>query len=156
MPTFAYKPRSAFDIEARIYQADDGKGKLPHADGETPCLNCQHVKDFHCRKYRKGEKPRTWLKVWNYENPRLNRIVRCKHADGLQPHPPLCSSASCAVADCDCPGFASPFRKLKKPPKPKPPKEKKPRKKRTAKSRTEQLDLLLSPEAARDGMDANR
>lgn len=143
MPTYEYKARSRFDVEQRIGQDREG-GKVPHADSETPCLRCGHIKDFHCQRFRKGERPRSYLWAFDYPRPRFRAPVRCKHFDPSRPfEPPLCNSSACSVADCDCPGFVSPFRKPKKAAKPKPPAT---RKKRAAKpkAQTEQLAFPLS------------
>lgn len=158
MPTFTYQPRARFDVESRIGQDREGP-KTPKAAEETVCLTpgCGHPQTFHCQKFRRGEKPRVWLMVWNHENPRLRHPVRCKHFDPSRPYePPLCNSSACAVADCNCVSFASPFRRPKKAAMPKPPKVKAPRKKRTAKPKTEQLALFQSPEAAKIGTDVGQ
>jgi len=142
MTNFEYQPRSRYDLEGRIGQDGEG-GKVPKSDSETPCVTCGHIKEFHCKKFRKGEKPRGYLWVWNYAQPRLQCPVKCKHtpADAtLLLEPPKCGSSACAVSDCSCPAFLSPYRK----PRVKKATTAKPRK-RAAKPRAEQLELLPSP-----------
>jgi hypothetical protein len=142
MPGFTYQARSAYNLEERIHQDKNG-GSVPKADSATRCETCGHVKEFHCKKFRKGEKPRGYLWVWNHENPRQRHPVRCKHAAAVgQFEPPLCCSASCSVSDCDCQSFTSPYRK----PRAKETATVKPAetRKRATKPKSQELELAIS------------
>ena len=142
MTNFEYQPRTAYDVEQRIGQDREG-GKVPKADNETRCETCGHVKEFHCKKFRKGEKPRGYLWVWNHQQPRFRAPVLCRHYDPSNPLAVLlCNSTACTVADCDCGSFVSPFRKPKKPKAP----TAKPAamRKRAAKRNAQQLELAIS------------
>jgi hypothetical protein len=137
--TFEYQARSRFDVEQRIGQNCEG-GKVPKADDETRCQTpgCGHAKWSHCKKFRRGEKPRGYLWVWNFAQPRMHYPVKCKHFDPSRPFDvPMCDSTACAVSDCGCSSFLSPYRKprAKQPPKSKTPA--KPRK-RNAKATAQQ------------------
>jgi hypothetical protein len=142
MANFEYQPRSHFDIESRIGQDREG-GRVPKSDEETICVSCSHRKWAHCKKFRRGEKPRGYLWVSNYAQPRFRAPVLCRHYDPSNPLAvPLCDSTSCAVADCNCSSFVSPFRKPKRATTAKPPP---PRKKRTAKPKAQRQLEFESP-----------
>jgi hypothetical protein len=143
---FEYRPRSHFDIESRVGQNREGP-KVPKSDEETPCVTCSHPKTFHCKKFRRGEKPRNYLWVWNPQQPRFRAPAICAHYDPSNPlGVPLCGSTTCAVADCDCACFLSPYRKPRAPKKATT--EKKPfaaRKKRATKAQAQQQFDFAAP-----------
>src|ERR1700683_3087202 len=113
MTEFIYQARTRYDTELRIGQDREG-GKVPKADDETRCQTpgCGHAKWSHCKKFRRGEKSRGYLWVSNYAQPRFRAPVVCRHYDPSNPLAvPLCDSTSCAVSDCGCGKFVSPFCK---------------------------------------------
>jgi hypothetical protein len=135
--------------------------KRPSADDYSPCLNCGHWKNHHC-KVRKPSKTKT--KPW--ESPawtgfEINGVpYQCRHtAPDASPY--RCTSTSCSFsADgehfCECPKFVSPYSRPRTKPVGKATAKLRASKKRGNAGNEEQSGLFPQADIAMDGAEAGR
>jgi hypothetical protein len=130
MKSFVYRPRTPRDVAVRMNQSYEKVDVAPAVEPEMLCTRCQHPRWAHCdvrraigkrttlfvAKVRGGEY--AWQRIVGPYNSRLSGYapVRCRHAspDGMVNFP-CCHSSACAVRECACASFQSPYRKKKAP-----------------------------------------
>ena len=124
---FKYRPRSLRDVAVRTIQTATETDKSPRAEPEALCQRpgCGHARWCHC-DIRRSSDTRTVLFYARHRGEYLRvrckaysaglygySIAVCKHFAEDQPNFPCCSSSACAVRDCRCISFASPYRKAR-------------------------------------------
>ena len=126
MTTFNYKPRTLRDVACRENQTCDETNKPPKIAPDICCTRCGHPRWAHC-DVRRSRETRTvlfyarsrgeivWVR-WSraYSGSRLVNysVAKCKHSSD-QADFPCCNSSACAVRDCLCTTFQSPYKKVR-------------------------------------------
>jgi len=123
--TFVYTARTARDQNVREYQTRDVVDRAV-TEPKALCVRCGHPKWAHCSVRRSLERREVlfvakvrgeyiWQRHCGGYTAAVSayRPVICRHSTEGQPDFPCCNSSACAVRDCRCNAFVSPYKKVR-------------------------------------------